>query len=142
MKRAWNILFFAFFIFCLFLFKPRQDVIFTAINETQYIRLFETGHDFELCVEENNIFTGTYVLTKDTVFLKYRENRSPYQESWLSKQSASPRALPKKLYINNSASRINSTDIQSFSAQIHSDKRDKLIGNSVANILAATPPEK
>ena len=127
MKRIWNILFFAFFTFCLFLFKPRQDVVFTAIEKTQYIKLFETGQDFELCVEENNIFTGTYALSKDTVFLMYRNTR----------QSAYSRSLPKKLIINKSASNINSTDDLSFSAEIHMDMRQKLHEGQKASILAA-----
>lgn len=129
MKRVWNILFFAFFVSCLFLFKPRQDVVFTAIDETQYIRLFETGQDFELCVEENNIFTGTYALLKDTVFLMYRNTR----------QSAYTRSLPKKLIINKSASNIKSTDDLSFSAEIHMDMRQKLHEGHKASILAAAP---
>ena len=127
MKRAWNILFFIFFTFCLFLFKPRQDVVFTAINETQYIRLFETGQDFELCVEENKIFTGTYALSKDTVFLLYRDSRP----------SAYTVSLPKKLFINKNASSIKSTDEPSFSAKIHTDMREKLKENRDASILAA-----
>ena len=129
MKRVWNILFFAFFISCLFLFKPRQDVVFTAINETQYIRLFEEGLDFELCVEENNIYTGTYALSKDTVFLMYRNTR----------QSAYTRPLPKKLYINKSTSNIKSTDDLSFSAEIHVDMRQKLHEGQNASILAVAP---
>ena len=127
MKRIWNILFFAFFTFCLFLFKPRQDVVFTAIEKTQYIKLFETGQDFELCVEENNIFTGTYALSKDTVFLMYRNTR----------QSAYTRSLPKKLIINKSASNIKSTDDLSFSAEIYIDMRKKLHEGQKASILAA-----
>jgi len=127
MKRVWNILFFAFFISCLFLFKPRQDVVFTAIDETQYISLFEEGLDFELCLEDHNIFTGTYVLLKDTVFLMYRNTR----------QSAYTRSLPKKLFINKSASNIKSTDDLSFSAEIHVDMRQKLHEGQNASILAA-----
>ena len=137
MKRVWNILFFAFFTLCLFLFKPRQDVVFTAINETQYIRLFEEGQDFELCVEENNIFTGTYALSKDTVFLLYRE---PAESSTMNLDTRRPsynKILPKKLYINKSASNIKSTDDLSFSAEIHIDMRQKLHEGPKANILAA-----
>lgn len=141
MRKAWNILLFAFFTFCLFLFKPRQDVVFTAIEETRYIRLFETGHDFELCVEEDNIFTGTYFLTKDTVFLKYREKRGPSLPHWQRRQSAFT-SLPEKLYINKNASRITSPDSLLFSAKIHVDMRDKLKENKEANILAAAEPEK
>ena len=138
MKRAWNILFFTFFTFCLFLFKPRQDVVFTAINETQYIRLFETGQDFELCVEENKIFTGTYALSKDTVFLLYRENTEPSTQNRNTRQSAYNRSLPKKLFINNSASNIKSTDDLSFSASIHMDMREKLKESPEAVTFGAT----
>ena len=127
MKRIWNILFFAYFISCLVLFRPRQDVVFTAIEKAQYIKLFETGQDFELCVEENNIFTGTYALSKDTVFLMYRNTRqAPYT-----------RSLPKKLIINKRAYNIKSTDDLSFSAEIHMDMRQKLHESQNASILAA-----
>ena len=139
MKRAWNILFFTFFTFCLFLFKPRQDVVFTAINETQYIRLFETGQDFELCVEENKIFTGTYALSQDTVFLLYRENVEPSTQNRNTRQNSYTRPLPKKLFINKSASNIKSTDDQSFSAMIHKDMREKLKESRETSILAAAP---
>ena len=137
MKRAWNILFFTFFTLCLFLFKPRQDVVFTAINETQYIRLFEEGQDFELCVDENYIFTGTYAISLDTVFLLYRE---PAESSTMNLDTRRPsynKILPKKLYINKSASNIKSTDDLSFSAEIHIDMRQKLHAGQKANILAA-----
>lgn len=137
MKKAWNIFFYVFFTFCLFLFKPRQDVVFTAVNKTQYIRLFETGQDFELCLEEDNIFTGTYVLSKDTVFLMYREHSDPATQKWISGRSSISRPLPKKLYINDGASRIKSTDNPSFSAQIHTDMREKLVEGHESDILAA-----
>ena len=120
-------MFFAYFISCLVLFRPRQDVVFTAIEKAQYIKLFETGQDFELCVEENKIFTGTYALLKDTVFLMYRNTR----------QSAYTRSLPKKLIIDKSASNIKSTDDLSFSAEIHMDMRQKLHEGQKASILAS-----
>jgi hypothetical protein len=130
-------LFFAFFTLCLFLFKPRQDVVFTAIDETQYIRLFEEGQDFELCVDDNNIFTGTYVISLDTVFLLYRDNIESSTLNPNSRRSAYHKNLPKKLYINKNASNIKSTDDLSFSAEIHIDMRQKLHEGQKANILAA-----
>jgi len=56
MNKLWYTLFFAFYILVLFMFKPRQDVVFAAINETQYIRLFENGNEFELCVKDENYY--------------------------------------------------------------------------------------
>ena len=114
MKKIWNTLFFAFFILCLFLFKPRQDTVFAAINETQHIRLFEEGKDFELCVEDNNIYTGTYLISMDTVFLSYRNH-----------MDLSTNILPSKLFINKDASNIKSTEGSSFSAEIYLDTRQK-----------------
>jgi len=137
MTKAWNILLFTFFTLCLFLFKPRQDVVFTAIDKTQYIRLFEKGQDFELCVDENKIFTGTYAMSLDTVYLLYRDNMESASLNPNSRRSAYHKNLPKKLYINKSASNIKSTDDLSFSAEIHIDMRQKLHADQKANILAA-----
>lgn len=114
MKKIWNTLLFAFFIFCLFLFKPRQDTVFAAINETQHIRLYEEGNDFEFSVEDNSIYTGTYWISKDTVFLSYRDHRD-----------LSTNILPKKLFINTSASNIQSAEGYSFSAEIYLDARQQ-----------------
>jgi hypothetical protein len=114
MKKIWNILFFAFFILCLFLFKPRQDTVFAAINETQHIRLFEEGKDFEYCVEDNYTYTGTYWISMDTVFLSYRNHEDP-----------STNILPRKLIINKGDSNIKSTEGYSFSAEIYLDARQK-----------------
>lgn len=114
MKKIWNTLFFAFFIFCLFLFKPRQDTVFAAINETQHIRLYEEGNDFEFSVEDNSIYTGTYWISMDTVFLSYGDQ-----------MDLSTNILPKKLFINKSASNIQSAEGYSFSAEIYLDTRQK-----------------
>ena len=114
MKKIWNVLFFTFFISCLFLFKPRQDIVFAAINETQYISLFEKGKDFKLCLEDINNFTGTYLISMDTVFLSYRKHMGP-----------SAKILPKKLFINKSASNIKASDGNLFSAEIYLDLRQK-----------------
>jgi len=40
MKSIGKILFFVFFILCMFLLKPRQDVVFEAIDMSQYIYEF------------------------------------------------------------------------------------------------------
>ena len=134
MKRVWNILFFAFFIFCLFLFKPREDIVFAAINKSQSIRLFEKDKDFELCVEENIHYTGTYTISKDTVFLSYREQRdlSRYQRN--TKQSDFSRTLPLKLLINKSTSNITACDGKTFSAEVYLDLRQKSYPASPRNI--------
>ena len=123
MKRVWNILLFAFFVFCLFLFKPRQDIVFGAIDESQYIRLFENGKDFELCIEDDNTFTGSYLISMDTVFLSYREHIGP-----------STKILPKKLFINKGASNIKSTDNNLFFAEIYLDMRQKTLHASTKTI--------
>jgi hypothetical protein len=116
MKKVWNLLLFAFFVFCLFLFKPRQDVLFGAVSESHYIRLFEKGMDFELGVEDHNTFTGTYTILKDTVYLSYREQPL---------LSAGRRILPSKLFINNGGATIKARDGKAFSARIYLDIRKK-----------------
>jgi hypothetical protein len=113
MKKIWNTLLFTFLVLCLFLFKPREDMVFAAINKSQSIRLFEKDKDFELCIEDDNTFTGTYFISLDTVFLSYRHG------------SSSALILPKKLFINNSASIIKSPDGESFSAEIYLDMRQR-----------------
>ena len=125
MKSIRNILIFAFFVLCLFLLKPRQDIVFTAIDISQYIKLFEEDNDFLLCMDENNTFTGTYTISADTVFLLYRE----YMEyAALNRNTRRPeynKSLPTKLYIDESASNIKSIDGQSFSAEIYIDMRHR-----------------
>ncbi len=54
MKSIGKILLFVFFILCMFLLKPRQDVVFEAVDISQYIRLFEEDRDFVLCIGEND----------------------------------------------------------------------------------------
>lgn len=112
-------------------------MVFTAVDKTTYIRLFEKGQDFELCLEEDNIFTGTYALSKDTVFLMYRENLEQVSQQWNAREPELTMPLPKKLHINMDASRIKSTDDLSFSAAIHMDMREKLLKSQDVNILAS-----
>jgi hypothetical protein len=114
MKKIWNTLFFAFFILCLFLFKPREDMVFAAINKSQSIQLFEKDKDFVLFIEDDNIYTGTYLISMDTVFLSYRDHID-----------LSTNILPSKLFINMDASNIKSTEGYSFSAEIYLDTRQK-----------------
>ncbi len=130
MKKIWNTLLFTFLVLCLFLFKPRQDIVFAAIDETQHIRLFEEGKDFELCIENDNTFTGTYLISIDTVFLSYRHG------------SSSALILPKKLFINNSASIIKSPDGESFSAEIYLDMRQKSYHAGTNTIRKKTAQEE
>lgn len=130
MRKIWNVLFFTFFISCLFLFKPRQDIIFAAINETQHISLFEKGKDFKLCVEDNNTFTGTYLISMDTVFLSYRKHID-----------SSAIILPKKLFINKGASNIKANDGNLFSAEIYLDLRQKSY-NAATNSIRKLKAQK
>jgi hypothetical protein len=125
MRTVWNVLLFTFFVMCLFLFRPRQDVVFAAVNKTQYIRLFEKGMDFEICIKDNHTFTGTYTIMKDTVYLSYREQ--PFLASFNSGigQTDFRRILPRKLYINSKASNIEARDGKKFSAKIFMDARQK-----------------
>ena len=116
---------FAFFVFSMFMLKPRQDVVFEAIDMSQYIRLFEEDRDFVLCLDENSTFTGTYAIQADTVYLSYGER---VESTWVPQgipEAASGMALPARLYIDESASTIASNDGQLFSAEILLDLREK-----------------
>lgn len=131
MKIVLNILLFTFFVLCLFLFRPRQDVVFAAIDETQYIRLFKTGMDFELGIEDNNTYTGTYTIIQDTIYLSYRKEHllAPGID-----QEDIRRTLPDKLYINTETSNIEAGDGKTFSAKIYLDTRHKNRGSSSYSI--------
>ena len=146
MKRVWNILFIVFFIFCLFLFKPREDIVFAAINKSQCIRLFEKDKDFELCIEESMRYTGTYTISEDTVFLYYREHMDLSNKNRDTQPPDFKKILPLKLLINKSTSNITVSDGLSFSAEVYLDKRHKtpelapnrirLLNNQKAQITA------
>ncbi len=116
---------FAFFVFSMFMLKPRQDVVFEAIDVSQYIRLFEEDRDFVLCLDENSTFTGTYAIRADTVYLSYGEQA---ESTWVpqgNQEAASDRDLPARLYIDEGASTIASNDGLMFSAEILLDLREK-----------------
>jgi hypothetical protein len=124
MKTVRNILLFAFFVMCLFLFKPRQDVVFSAMSKSQYIRLYEKGMDFEISMEDNT-FTGTYTILRDTVYLSYREQPIQAAASLYDSRPEFRKILPRKLHINVGASIIRAADGKSFSARINYDTRRK-----------------
>lgn len=134
MRKFWYSLFFAFFVLVLFLFKPRQDVVFAAINESQYIRLFENGKEFELCVEDNNSYRGTYTVSKDTVFLWYEEHAELSTIFLKVNQREDHTIIPVKLFINNSSSQIESIDNTQFSAQIYLHDTQKLNNPEPVNL--------
>jgi hypothetical protein len=125
MKNVLNFLLFSFFITCLFLFRPRQDVVFAALNETQYIRLYEKGMDFEFGMEDKFTFTGTYTILRDTLYLSYREQSIQAAEYSGISQNDFRRMLPRKLYIDAAASKIKACDGKVFSAKIFKDMRQK-----------------
>lgn len=125
MKKVWNILFFAFFVSCMFLLKPRQDVVFAALNKSQCIRLFEDGRDFQFFDEENITYTGTYKISNDTLILVYEEKIDLTSKQKNSKLPGKIQDLPARLLINKNNSKISSLDNRSFSARIYLDLRDK-----------------
>lgn len=124
MKSIGKILLFVFFIFCMFLLKPRQDVVFEAIDMSQYIRLFEEDRDFVLSIDQNSTFTGTYTLEADTVFLYYQELAQSTMAAVSPGLSDYRTNLPRKLFIDENASQIESSDGQLFSAEISLDLRE------------------
>lgn len=125
MKSLGNIALFAFFILCMFLLKPRQDVVFEAVDISQYIKLYEKNRDFVLCLEENKLYTGTYSIRFDTVILSYAEQLQSAMMMGAPGRTAQRNSLPKKLYIDESAAKIVSNDGQLFSAEIFMDLREK-----------------
>lgn len=126
MKKVWNFLFFVFVILCLFLLKPRQDIIFGAVSESQFIRLFEEGREFRFSLEEKYAYTGTYVISRDTITLFYKQmvDLSTNQRNPLLKEDIM--ALPTKLYIDKNTSEIRSADKRRFSAEVYLDLRQDL----------------
>ena len=151
MKKIWNTLIFAFFIFCLFLVRPRQDIVFGAVDKSQYIRLFENGRDFELSLEEAQTYTGTYTIAKDTVYLHYLEQLDQTVSLQSSGNEEDNSSLPTKLLIDREENNIISSECSAFSAQIYLDDRQELnetspdkkgiMKNAKANILASGSPE-
>ena len=141
MKRVWNLLVFAFIIFCLFMFKPREDVVFAALNKSQCIRLFEEGKDFELCMEDSLRYTGTYAISKDTVFLFYQDQMNLSVSKKNIQRPDFKKILPIKLLINKSSSRITAADGKSFSAEIYLDLRQKSYPTSPRNIRLLKHPK-
>jgi hypothetical protein len=125
MKKVRNTLLFVFFLSCLFLFRPRQDVVFAALDETHYIRLFAKGMDFELGIEDNNTFTGTYTILRDTVYLSYRAQPILAADNSGNGRRDFRKILPRKLYIDASSSSIKASDGKAFSAKIYLDMRQK-----------------
>lgn len=123
MKKVWNLLFFVFVILCLFLLKPRQDVIFGAVSESQYIRLFEEGRDFQFSLEENSTYTGTYALSSDTITLYYKQKVDLSTNQIIPLLREDIIALPVKLYIDKNSSEIRSADKRIFTAEVYIDLR-------------------
>jgi len=140
MKNIGKILLFVFFILCMFLLKPRQDVVFEAIDTTQYIRLFEEDRDFVLGIDANSIYTGTYYLHADTVYLNYREENEGAMYALAQSPLKQNPALPEKLYIDKNSSYIESPEGQIFSAEISLDNRHKSHNRQEA--LAFVPEEE
>ncbi len=122
MKKVLYYLLLASIIPLMFLFKPRQDIVFGAINESQCIRLFEDGKEFELRVRDNNVYTGTYTISRDTVFLLYQEHLAVSRTKLNAGQTEDRTNLPVVLYIFANTSQIKSSN-DSFLAQIYLDKR-------------------
>jgi hypothetical protein len=125
MKIHWKILFVALCLSFMYLFKPRQDIVLGAVDKSQYIKLFEQGQEFELCIDENNIFTGIYACSTDTVFLFYLKHLEYSSINLTTCQPENSNQLPKKLFINPEESNIESADGESFSASIYKDLRHK-----------------
>ena len=125
MKKVLYYLFLASIIPLMFLFKPRQDIVFGAINESQCIRLFEDGKEFELRVRANNLYTGTYTISKDTVFLLYQEHLEVSGTKLNAGQTEDRMNLPVVLYIYANTPQIKSSNGFLFSAEIYLDKRQE-----------------
>jgi hypothetical protein len=122
------------------LLKPRQDVVFEAIDTSQYIRLFEENRDFILGIDANSIYTGTYTIDADTVYLSYREQLESSLSAISKRSISSQDILPEKLYIDESSSLIASHGDQLFSAEISLDIRHK--AQEQQEVVAFIPNEE
>jgi hypothetical protein len=140
MKNIGKILLFVFFLLCMFLLKPRQDVVFEAIDTSQYIRLFEEDRDFVLGIDANSIYTGTYILIADTVYLSYREQLESSLSTMAKRSLSNTETLPEKLYIDESSSLIESREGHLFSAEISLDIRHK--AQEQQEVMAFIPEEE
>ena len=136
MKKVYYYFSLTCFILVMFLFKPRQDIVFGAINESQCLRLYENGKEFELRIRDNNLYTGTYTLSKDTVFLLYEEHLAVSRTNLNVEQTENHINLPAKLYISESALQIKSSIDTTFSAEIFLDKRHEFNKPLPVNIRA------
>ena len=136
MKKVLYYLFFASIIPLMFLFKPRQDIVFGAINESQCIRLFENGKEFELRERDNSLYTGTYTISKDTVFLLYQEHLDFSETNLKARQTDDHLNLPVVLYISENTSQIKSSIDPLFSAEIYLDKRQEFNEPAPVNLRA------
>ena len=125
MRKVLSYLLLASIVPLLFLFKPRQDIVFGAINESQCIRLFEDGKEFEFRVRDNNLYTGTYTISNDSVYLFYQEHLKVSMTKLSAGQSAGPLNLPAVLFINENTSEIKSSNGSLFLAEIYLDERQK-----------------
>lgn len=125
MKKVLYYLLLAGIVPLMFLFKPRQDIVFGAINESQCIRLFEDGKEFEILERDNHLYTGTYTIWKDTVFLSYQEHLEVSRTKLTTGQTENPMNLPVVLYISTNTSQIKSSNGSIFSAEIYLDKRQE-----------------
>jgi hypothetical protein len=126
MKIFWKAILAVCFLLFLFLFKPRQDILLAAVDKSQYIKLFEQDNEFVICIDENNLFMGTYVFSTDTVYLFYQEHLEYSSMSLNTSQPKQNNRLPKKLFINPEETHIRSTDGSSFSAVIYKDMRNRI----------------
>ena len=126
MKKVCYVLFFAFYVPVLFLFRPRQDIIFAAINESHYIGLFENGNEFKLCIKDKNSYRGTFTISRDTVFLWSMEQLEPAPPVTNVDLREGQASIPVMLLINTSSSKIESINSELFSAEIYLDERQKL----------------
>jgi len=133
MKILWKALLLVCFFLFLFLFKPRQDVMLAAVDKSQYIKLFEQGNEFVICIDENNLFMGTYVFSTDTVYLFYQEHLEYSTMSLNTSQPKNRNELPRKLFINPEDSHIRSTDGSLFSAVVYKDFRNRIFENRSAS---------
>ena len=134
MKALWKALLLVCFLLFLFLFKPRQDIILAAVDKSQYIKLFEQDNEFVICIDDNNLFTGTYAVSTDTVYLFYLEHLEYSTVNLNTSQPKRVNQLPKKLFINADHSHIRSANGSLFSAEIYKDLRDRTVENRSAII--------
>lgn len=103
--------------------KTRDDKVFAATSEFNYIQLYKGGNEFKLLYNGVNTAEGIYKLFGDTIFLTYNDDEDGITNSSNTKPKHANEVLTRKLLIDISSNTVRSLDGKSFRANIYLDRR-------------------